>query len=219
MKQFKHIEHVIPKLERVTSPDGSRLYQTPSGRAYPSVTTVTGLLSKASIMAWRKRVGEAEANRVSSQAAGRGTRVHSLCEDFLSNKEVLPDIFDQELWNKFKPLLERIDNIHALETPLYSDHLQVAGTVDCIAEFDGKVSVIDFKTSKRIKSRDDIHGYFMQCSAYAVAFEERTGVPVSRLVILMAVDDEDPLVFIEKRDTWVSGFQNLREDYRKWKNI
>ena len=71
MKQFKHIEHVIPKLERVTSPDGSRLYQTPSGRAYPSVTTITGLLSKASIMAWRKRVGEAEANRVSSQAAGR----------------------------------------------------------------------------------------------------------------------------------------------------
>jgi ATP-dependent exoDNAse (exonuclease V) beta subunit len=219
MKQFKHIEHVIPKLERVTSPDGSRLYQTPSGRAYPSVTTVTGLLSKASIMAWRKRVGEAEANRISSKAAGRGTRVHSLCEDFLSNKEVLPDIFDQELWNGYRPLLERIDNIHALETPLYSDHLEVAGTVDCIAEFDGKVSVIDFKTSKRIKSRDDIHGYFMQCSAYAVAFEERTGVPVSRLVILMAVDDENPLVFVEKRDTWVSEFLKLREDYRKWKNI
>jgi hypothetical protein len=219
MTTFNHIEHVIPKLERVTSPDGSRLYQTPSGRAYPSVTTVTGLLSKAAIMAWRKRVGEAEANRVSSQAAGRGTRVHSLCEDFLSNKEVLPDIFDQELWNKFKPLLERINNIHALETPLYSDHLQVAGTVDCIAEFDGTVSVIDFKTSKRIKSRDDIHGYFMQCSAYAVAFEERTGIPVSRLVILMAVDDENPLVFVEKRDTWVSQFQKLREDYRKWKNI
>ena len=219
MKQFKHIEHVIPKLERVTSPDGSRLYQTPSGRAYPSVTTITGLLSKASIMAWRKRVGEAEANRVSSQAAGRGTRVHSLCEDFLSNKEVVPDMFDQELWKKFHPLLERINNIHALETPLYSDHLQVAGTVDCIAEFDDKVSVIDFKTSKRIKSRNDIHGYFMQCSAYAVAFEERTGVPVSRLVILMAVDDENPLVFIEKRDTWVSEFLKLREDYRKWKNI
>ena len=219
MKQFTKIEHDIPKLERVTAPDGSRVYQTPSGRSYPSVTTVTGLLGKEAIMAWRKRVGEEEANRVSSKAAKRGTRVHTLCEDFLSNKEVMVDMFDHDMWEKFKPLLLRIDNIHALETPLYSDHLEVAGTVDCIAEFDGKVSVIDFKTSKRLKSRDDIHGYFMQCSAYAVAFEELTGIPVSRLVILMAVDDEDPLVFIEKRDTWVSDFKKLREDYRKWKNI
>ena len=219
MKQFTKIEHEIPKLERVTAPDGSRVYQTPSGRSYPSVTTVTGLLGKEAIMAWRKRVGEEEANRVSSKAAKRGTRVHTLCEDFLSNKEVMVDMFDHDMWEKFKPLLLRIDNIHALETPLYSDHLEVAGTVDCIAEFDGKVSVIDFKTSKRLKSRDDIHGYFMQCSAYAVAFEELTGIPVSRLVILMAVDDEDPLVFIEKRDTWVSDFKKLREDYRKWKNI
>jgi CRISPR/Cas system-associated exonuclease Cas4 (RecB family) len=209
-----HIHHDILKLERVTNTDGSRLYQTPSGRAYPSVTTITGLLSKASIMAWRKRVGEEEANRVSAKASGRGTRVHTLCEDFLSNKEVVPDIFDQELWTSYKPLLDRIDNIHALESPLYSDHLEVAGTVDCIAEFDGKVSVIDFKTSKRIKSRDDIHGYFMQCSAYAVAFEERTGIPVSRLVILMAVDDENPLVFIEKRDDWVPEFQKVRLQYK-----
>lgn len=219
MNQFTRIEHDIPKLERVTAPDGSRVYQTPSGRAYPSVTTVTGLLGKAAIMAWRKRVGEEEANRVSSKAAKRGTRVHALCEDFLSNKEVMVDMFDHDMWEKFKPLLLRINNIHALETPLYSDHLEVAGTVDCIAEFDGTVSVIDFKTSKRIKSRDDIHGYFMQCSAYAVAFEELTGIPVSRLVILMAVDDEDPLVFIEKRDTWVSEFIKLRQDYKKWKSI
>lgn len=218
MKQFTRIEHDVPKLERVTAPDGSRLYQTPSGNSYPSVTTVTGLLSKASIIAWRKRVGEEEANRVSTKAARRGTRVHTLCEDFLSNKEVVVDMFDHDMWENFKPLLLRIDNIHALETPLYSDHLEVAGTVDCIAEFDGKVSVIDFKTSKRLKSRDDIHGYFMQCSAYAVAFEELTGIPVSRLVILMAVDDEDPLVFVEKRDTWVPEFRKLREDYRKWKN-
>ena len=218
MNQFTRIEHDIPKLERVTAPDGSRVYQTPSGRAYPSVTTVTGLLSKEAIMAWRKRVGDEEANRVSNKAAKRGTRVHTLCEDFLSNKEVMVDMFDHDMWEKFKPLLLRINNIHALETPLYSDHLEVAGTVDCIAEFDGKVSVIDFKTSKRLKSRDDIHGYFMQCSAYAVAFEELTGIPVSRLVILMAVDDEDPLVFVEKRDTWVPEFRKLREDYRKWKN-
>jgi genome maintenance exonuclease 1 len=95
----------------------------------------------------------------------------------------------------------------------------VAGTVDCIAKYDGKVSVIDFKTSKRKKSRDDVHDYFMQCSAYAVAFEERTGIPVSRLVILMAVDDEDPIIFNEKRDDWINSFIQLRDDYRSWKNI
>jgi ATP-dependent exoDNAse (exonuclease V) beta subunit len=95
----------------------------------------------------------------------------------------------------------------------------VAGTVDCIAEFDGKLSVIDFKTSKRKKSVGEISDYFMQCSAYAVAFEELTNIPISRLVILMAVDDEDPLLFIQRRDDYVDSFISLREDYRKWKNI
>lgn len=216
---FEHIHHDIPKLVRTTAPDGSRVYQTPSGAAYPSVTSVTGLLNKASIIAWRKRVGEAEANRISNQAASRGTRIHTLCENFLLNKEVSPDLFDYELWKAIKPELARINNIHCLETQLYSDHLQVAGTVDCIAEYNGKVSVIDFKTSKRVKSRDDIGNYFMQCAAYAVAFEERTGIPVPYMVIIMGVDDEpEPVIFHEKRDTWIDQFISLRKEYRKWKN-
>ena len=218
MKIFTHIEHDIPKLERVTAPDGSRVYKTPSGAAYPSVTTVTGLLNKASIMEWRKRVGEEVANQISSKAARRGTRVHTLCEDYLSNLSPEVDMFDQEMWNSFKPLLDSIDNIHALETPLYSDHLQVAGTVDCIAEWKGRLSIIDFKTSKRKKSKEEISNYFMQCSAYAVAFEELTGIPVDTLVILMAVDDEDPIVFIEKRDSYIKQFISLRNDYAKLKN-
>ncbi len=215
---FTHIRHDIPKLERKTGPDGSRVYSTPSGLSYPSVTTITGLLNIDALMAWRERVGDQEANRISKRAANRGTRVHSLCEKFLLNEEVVPDMFDLDNWKKIKPLLGRIDNIHALETPLYSDHLQVAGTVDCIAEYEGKLSVIDFKTSSRVKTRDDIHGYFMQCSAYAVAFEELTGIPVPRIVVIMAVDDNDPLVFKEKRDAWIDGFKSLREDFRKWKN-
>lgn len=210
----EHIHHDIPKLKRDTAPDGTRVYRTPSGNAYPSVTTVTGMLGKASIMAWRKRVGDEEANRVSARAAKRGTRIHSLCEDFLNNKFVEPDFFEYEMWNTLVPVLSEIDKVHALETPLYSDHLEVAGTVDCIAEFRGKLSIIDFKTSKRIKSRDDIHNYFMQCAAYAVAFEERTGISVPRLVIIMAVDDEDPLIFVEKRDEWIGKFIEVRQQYR-----
>jgi len=215
---FNHIECELPKLNRVTNEDGTRVYQTPTGNKYPSVTTVTGLLKKQSIIEWRKRVGEAEANRISSTAARRGTRIHSLAEKYLLNETVNPDIFDIEMWNKFKPILHNIDNIYAVEQSLYSDHLEVAGTVDCIAEYNGRMSVIDFKTSKRIKQRDNIHDYFMQCSAYAVAFEEMTKIPVPQLVILIAVDEEDPLIFIEKRNTWINGFKDLRLEYKRIKN-
>lgn len=214
---INHIRYDIPLLERETSPDGTRVYKTPSGAAYPSVTTVTGLHSIKSIMEWRKRVGNEEANRISSRAAKRGTAIHKLCEDYLNNEFVEPQLFDVPMWNSLVPLLDRIDNVRCLETPLYSDHLQVAGTVDCIAEFDGKVSVIDFKTSKRVKSREEISNYFMQCAAYAVAFEERTGVPVSRLVILMGIDDEPPALFVEKRDDWIGPFIALRAEYRRLK--
>jgi genome maintenance exonuclease 1 len=216
---FTHITHDIPKLKRVDSPEG-RVYQTPSGHAYPSVTAVTGLHGKQAIMEWRKRVGEAEANRISSIASRRGTRIHSLCEDYLSNKATKAELFDVEAFNSIKPFLNRIDNIHCLETKLYSDHLKVAGTVDCIAEFDGKMSVIDFKTSKRPKTSDEIHNYYMQASAYAVMFEERTGIPVNRLVIMMTVDNQDTAsIFYERRDNWINDFISLRKEYERCKNI
>jgi genome maintenance exonuclease 1 len=217
MKTFIH--HEFPKLERDTKPDGTRVYKTPSGSAYPSVTTVTGLHSKASIIAWRKKVGEAEANRISNRAATRGTRIHTLCESYLRGESAEPDIFDQEVYRSLIPHLDKINNIHALEDPLYSDHLEVAGTVDCIAEYNGKLAVIDFKTSARVKTRENIHGYFMQTSAYAVAFEERTGIPVGKMVIIMGVDDNEPLIFEEKRDDWIGEFKKLRQDYKRIKNI
>jgi len=216
---FNHVDIEFPKLNRVTAEDGSRVYETPTGEKYPSVTTVVSLVKKDIINEWRKRVGEEEANRISSTAARRGTRIHSLCEQYISNETVHPEMFDVEMWNRFRPLLHNINNVYALEQAVYSNYLAVAGTVDCIAEYNGKMSVIDFKTSKRIKSRDDIHDYFMQCAAYAVAFEEMTELPVPQLVVLMAVDDEEPLVFVEKRNTWIDKFINLREEYRKAKSI
>jgi len=213
---FNHISHTIEKLVRVDSPTGRR-YETPSGKKYPSVTSVLGMLGKADIMAWRKRVGEEEANRVASRAARRGTAIHSLCENYLLNKEVNPTPFDLETFSSIKPYLNKIDNVHCLETQLYSDYLQVAGTVDCVAEYNGRLSVIDFKTSKRVKTRDDIHSYFMQTAAYAVMFEERTGIPIDQLVIIMSVDDSEPLIFIEKRDTWIDSFLSLRAEFRRKK--
>lgn len=214
---FQHIHHEIDKLTRIDSA-GGRLYQTPTGRAYPSVTSILGILGKAEILEWRKRVGDAEANRIAARAARRGTAIHTLCEHYLLNKEVDPGPFDLETFKSITPYLDKINNIHCLETQLYSNFLQVAGTVDCIAEYEGKLSVIDFKTSKRIKTRDEIHSYFMQTSAYAVMFEERTGIPIGQLVIIMSVDDDKPLIFKEKRDDWIHRFIELREDYSKLTN-
>ena len=216
MKTFIH--HDFSKLKRIDSPSG-RLYETPSGKSYPSVTTVTGLHTAKSIAEWRRRVGNEEANRISARASSRGTRIHKLCEDYLRLGEAAPDIFDSEMFGSIRELLDNIDNIHCLETPLWSDHLQVAGTVDCIAEYEGKLSVIDFKTSARIKDKKDIHNYFMQTSAYAVMFEELTGIPIGRLVILIGVDSENAQVFVEKRDNWVDGFISLRQEYRSYKGV
>jgi genome maintenance exonuclease 1 len=212
MRNFIH--HEFGRLERYTNPEGKRIYKTPSGKSYPSVTSVTGLFGKEAIMEWRKRVGEEEATRISTRAATRGTKVHTLCEHYLLGKPLNIDMFDIEMFNGIKPYLDKIENVHALESQLYSDHLQVAGTVDCIAEYEGNLSVIDFKTSSRVKTRDDIHNYFMQTAAYAVAFEERTGIPVGRMVVIMGVDNDSPIIFKEKRDTWIGDFIELRTQYR-----
>lgn len=212
MKTFIH--HDFAKLNRDTAADGTRFYVTPEGKRYPSVTTVTGMHSKFHIDKWRQRVGSEEADRITNRALARGTRVHSLCENYLLGNELNIDIFDTEMWSTMRPMLDMIDNIHCLETPLYSDFLKTAGTVDCIADFQGKLSVIDFKTSSRVKERNDIHNYFEQTAAYAVMFEERTGIPIGRLVIIMAIDDDAPRVFIEKRDNWIAGFRKSRMDYR-----
>ena len=213
MKNF--IQHEFGTLERITNEDGKRVYNTPTGKKYPSVTTVTGLYKMAQIMEWRKRVGEETANKISSEASGRGTRIHELCEYYLKGQELEINYRDTDMFESIKPYLDKINNIHALETPLYSDHLEVAGTVDCIAEYDGRLSIIDFKTSRRWKSADDIHDYFMQTACYAVAFEERTKLPVTQLVIIMAVDNNDPLIFKEHRDKWIGGFIELRDKYRR----
>jgi genome maintenance exonuclease 1 len=217
---FNHVDiGELPKLRRVTGDDGTRVYETPTGEKYPSVTTITGLLKRDIILAWRARVGNEEANKISSTAGRRGTRIHSLCEKYLLNEEVAPGIFDMANWMDIKDYLHKIDNIHVLEQPLFSHHLQTAGTVDCIAEYEGKLSVIDFKTSKRNKTKDDIHDYFMQCSAYAVAYEEMTGTPVPNLVILISTDDHGILEFREKRNPWVPGFKELREKYKTMYNL
>lgn len=202
--------------------NGKRFYKTPEGLYYPSVTTITSQHGKDKILEWRKRVGEAEANKVSAKASGRGTRVHTLCENYLNNeidyaRKQMPD--SVAMFKTIQPILDKyVNNIHALEIPLYSDHLKVAGRVDCIAEFDGKLSIIDFKTASKPKQESWIKNYFMQCAAYAVMYEERTGIPVTRLAIIIAVENEPPQIFVKKRDEHIEDFIKYRLIYEETKD-
>jgi hypothetical protein len=206
--KFKHVE-LPPSLEYdlpTETINGKRHYRTPEGNAYPSITTCLSILSKQAIMEWRKRVGEEEANKISTQAARRGTNVHQMCEDYINNeldpKKFMPN--ERYMFNSIKPVIdENINNVYAQEVALYSDYLGVAGRVDCIAEWNGKLSVIDFKTSRKPKKKEQIGNYFQQASAYCVMWEERTGIPINQTVILIAVDDEEPQVFIERRDNYI----------------
>jgi genome maintenance exonuclease 1 len=212
----------LQDLQSQTFPDGKRYYTLPDGTRLPSVTTVLGAQKKDAIMAWRKRVGEEEANRVSKKATSRGTGVHTLCEYYLNNETnlsqkegVRPDAF--EMFVSLKPLLNRINNIHYQEQALWSIQLGMAGRVDCIGEFDGELSVIDFKTSKKIKTEANIEDYFWQTSAYALMYEELIGQPINNLVIIMAVEDEQPLLFKQKTENHIHGLVKAINFYKEQK--
>jgi hypothetical protein len=215
---FTHKEHgmILPKLTRETTDKGRR-YFTSSGDSFPSVTTVLSILSKQSIQEWRDRVGHDVANKISTQASRRGTSVHKLAEDYLDNKEdwkgkQLPaNLFT---FNTIKPIIdENINNIWFQEEFLYSTKLRTAGQVDCIAEWDGELSVIDFKTSRRPKKEEYITGYFMQASFYAAAFLEMTGIPIKQAVILIAVDDNEPQVFKVNTFDYLEHFLAVRKKF------
>jgi len=207
MKKFIHLAE-RPELSfgMITeNKNGKRHYATPSGELYPSITTVLGELNKAAISAWRKRVGETEANKISGKASRRGTRLHSVCESYIQNKEEYlngetPHIV--ELFKTIEPILERVDNIQGVELALYSDHFGIAGRTDCIAEFDGVLSVIDYKTSNKIKKKEWCEKFFAQGAFYGIAYEELTSIPVPQVVIIIAVENEQPQLFVEKRDDW-----------------
>jgi genome maintenance exonuclease 1 len=218
MKKFNHLRQ-SPGLSfniQHESRNGKRFYATPAGELYPSITSILGEFSKASIQEWRKRVGETEANKISGKASRRGTRLHSVCERYIQNEDEfltgeLPHIV--ELFKTIEPFLDRIDNVHGVELGLYSDHFGVAGRTDLIAEFDGKLSVIDYKTSNRTKKKEWCESYFAQGSFYAIAYEELTQIPVSQVVIVIAVDNDQPQLFVEKRNDWADKIWEAKKLY------
>ena len=204
MKLFKHIGDLNP-IDLVSQTDketGKRVYVTPSGNKYPSVTTVIESNKKKmqAIMRWRKRVGEKEANRVSAQATGRGTKYHSIVEDYFNNELDLKKFRSAPLpvlmFQHSRSTLDRINNIYFQEVALYSDRLELAGRVDCIAEFDGVLSIIDFKTSAKEKTDERLYDYFVQETAYACMLLEQYNIRVEQLVTIVACEDGDTQVVI-----------------------
>ena len=209
------------KLERI---DGEpRMYVTPEGARLPSVTSVTGLTTKEGIQQWRSRVGEAEANKISKRASGRGTVVHNLTEKYILNdsdfdkakSKAMPDAID--LFHKIRRAMNaNVTAIHALEKMVWSDYLRVAGTVDCIGIYKGKLAVIDFKTSAKTKEEKWIEHYFMQTSAYACAWYELTKEPINSLVVIVANDEDSEAQIFEKTTyPYLNKFKQAREAFHK----
>ena len=202
MRIFEHVK--LPQLQfdlKAETTDSGRLYTTPEGNRYKSITTVLSHYNKQGIYEWRKAVGEEYANKVSRRAADRGTKVHKICEDYLNNEIpelkmqlMMPDL--KELFFKIKPIIdENVGKVYTQEQALYSDKLRIAGRVDLIAEWNGKVAVIDYKTSTKQKDEENIQNYFMQCTAYALMFAERTGIWIDDIVVLIATEEGPAQVF------------------------
>ena len=216
--------HVPVKLQPITATnnDGVRLYETPEGNKYPSITTVLSVLNKKGLMEWRKRVGSEVANHIARTAANRGTKVHQMCEDYLNNmSKDFPDKWKEHkknflpycLFSQLKSVLCNIDNIYAQEAGLYSDKYKVAGRVDCIAEYNGVPSIIDFKTSTKERKDEWNESYYIQGSAYAEMFGERTGIEISQVVILVVTEDGTVQEFVKEKYDYLDA---LVETVAEW---
>jgi RecB family exonuclease len=208
MFEFVKLPELYFDMKAVTT-DSGRVYVTPSGKKYPSVTTILSSYGKKALFEWRERVGAEEANRIASKASRRGTALHTVCEKYLLNEmtsmklaSMLPTT--KELFYKIKPHIDTsIGKVYALEQALYSDALGIAGRVDCIAEWNGKISIIDFKSSSKQKNKNNIGNYFMQCTAYAEMFGELTGQAIEQIVVLIGTEEGPGQVFVEEKNNYI----------------
>lgn len=210
MKKFNYVDG-LPELKQLDTDEstGERFYITPNGVKLPSVTTVLSHFKKKSLIEWRNRVGNTEADLIMNRAATRGTKFHNMMEGYLRNEDgflngVMPDM--KQSFRDMQETLDLIDNIRYIESPLYSEKLGVAGRTDCIAEFAGVPSIIDFKTSTKEKKEEWIGNYFEQGTAYALMYEELVNEPINQIVILISVDFmEHPQVFIRDKNSYVQS--------------
>lgn len=210
-KPFPKIE--IPRKEV----DGKRYYVTPSGDHYRSVTTVLSALSKEGIDRWREKVGHEEANRISNKASTRGTKLHNMMEDYVGNVEdfalnKMPTTLS--LFLDIQPFVDsNLEEVYGIEYPLYSDRLRAAGTSDLICKYDGKPTVLDYKTSSKRKKEEWIENYFIQSTAYALMVKERYDLDIEQIVIMIAVEGDKPQVFVKDPSEYIKKTIDIFDKY------
>ena len=224
MFEFVKVNIDQPEVEPI-SKDGVRYYPIPGAdKYYPSVTSITSFKNAAFFAGWRKKIGEDEANRITARATQRGTTFHSITEDYFKGELNLNSYLENNplpvrMFQSAKDTLNRINKINCLETFLYSHYLGLAGRVDCIAEFDGELAVIDFKTSTKIKQEEYIEHYYVQETAYAAMFLELTGIEVKKIVTLITVEDGSVQVFQKYNlDDYLQLLKSYIEEFVRGKN-
>ncbi len=196
--------------------NGMRLYKLPNGDWVPSITSVTSFYNRDVFIKWRQRVGDEEANRITKRATTRGTDFHEAAQAYLENRELKWDDYlpaTRFMFHHAKPYLDKIGTIHAIERTLYSEYLGLAGRVDCIAEYDGVLSIIDFKTSTKERSDSWNENYYIQGSAYAEMFEERTSIPVQQVVILVVTEDGTVQEFVKDKEEYLPLLEQAVADF------
>ena len=200
--KFEHVNHLGDLELNKKETNGIRLYNLPDGRWVPSITSVTSFYNRQIFINWRKRVGLEEANRITKKATARGTDFHEAAQAYLENRELLWEDYrpaTKFMMHHATPYLDKINNIHAIERTLYSEYYGLAGRVDCIAEYEGELAVIDFKTSEKIKPEKWLENYFVQEMFYAAAYYELTEIPVKKLITIMVTPAGDVKIF-DKRN-------------------
>lgn len=214
VKTFKHNPIRLPEIT-TQEIDGRRYYITPQENKYPSITTLLGCVSKPALDRWRASLGE-EAEVISKYACDVGTNLHEVVERYLNNE---PDFLSKStthakyMFYAIEPYLNKIDNILIQEAGLYSDVLKVAGRTDCIGEYDGELSIIDFKTSRNEKKEENIGNYFVQGTAYSLMLEEMTGIKIKNIVIIMSTYDSNPLIFKTQRTKHYKAFADILKEH------
>lgn len=177
--------------------EGYRFYDI-DGQNYPSVTSVLGIRKKEGLVKWRESIGEDVANWEMNRAARRGKSFHKLVEQYLNNETPsIRDVLPLGLFRLAKPYIDQINNIRLLEKIMVSPKLTIAGQVDCVAEYNGKLSVIDFKSANKERKEDWIENYFLQCTAYSSMYEETFGEKIEQIVVLLAAEDGTMTAYVK----------------------
>jgi hypothetical protein len=200
------------KIERIDTPNG-RFYKVPNGNIYPSVTTVISVLPTPELDQWREAIGEEQAQKISLRATQCGTKLHTFCENYLLGNKPKLDPFDRDAYRGLTNHLDKIEHI-SIEEMLWSDALKVAGTLDCLGYYDGKLSIIDFKTTSALKHDGEFDSYWLQTAAYAHMVYERRGLIVPNLrLIMQCLTDGECHTYHQRTCDWLPKFKNLRSKF------